>query len=94
MVNRIAGAWWLMSVVAEEDLAVRVPRDRVRRLPRLMPGSAAPRVVGRACALVGLLDLAAAVFPGFRHSRMHVLAGVFPGTVTSVAAAAGWSPAS
>ncbi|MFD8072395.1 phosphatidylglycerol lysyltransferase domain-containing protein [Streptomyces sp. NPDC059718] len=78
-----------MSVVAEEDLAVRVPRDRVRRLPRLMPGSAAPRVVGRACALVGLLDLAAAVFPGFRHSRMHVLAGVFPGTVTSVAAAAG-----
>ncbi|MFF3943649.1 phosphatidylglycerol lysyltransferase domain-containing protein [Streptomyces sp. NPDC001902] len=78
-----------MSVVAEEDPAVRVPRDRVRRLPRLMPGSAAPRVVGRACALVGLLDLAAAVFPGFRHSRMHVLAGVFPGTVTSVAAAAG-----
>ncbi|MFB7287447.1 phosphatidylglycerol lysyltransferase domain-containing protein [Actinacidiphila glaucinigra] len=78
-----------MSVVAEEDPAVRVPRDGVRRFPRAMPASAAPRVVGTACALVGLLDLAAAVFPGFRHSRMHVLAGVFPGTVTSVAAAAG-----
>ncbi|WTG54572.1 phosphatidylglycerol lysyltransferase domain-containing protein [Actinacidiphila glaucinigra] len=45
--------------------------------------------MGTACALVGLLDLAAGVFPGFRHSRMDGLAGVFPGTVTSVAAAAG-----
>jgi lysyl-tRNA synthetase class 2 len=58
------------------------------RLPRVLRPSAVPAVVGTACAMVGLLDVSAGVFPRFRHSRMHVLAGVFPGTVTSLAAAA------
>jgi lysyl-tRNA synthetase class 2 len=49
--------------------------------------SAVPAVVGTAAALVGLADVAAGVFPGFRHSRAHLLAGVVPGSVTSFAAA-------
>lgn len=54
----------------------------------MVPAAASPRAVGTACALIGLMDLAAGIFPRFRNSRMHVLAGVVPGTVTSVAAAA------
>ncbi|KYK16735.1 MULTISPECIES: phosphatidylglycerol lysyltransferase domain-containing protein [Streptomyces] len=44
-------------------------------------------LVGRACALVGLLDIAAGVFPRFRHSRMHALAEVLPGSFGPFAAA-------
>ncbi|MDN3249141.1 lysyl-tRNA synthetase class 2 [Streptomyces sp. DSM 42143] len=46
-----------------------------------------PVLVGRACALVGLLDIAAGVFPRFRHSRMHALAEVLPGSFGPFAAA-------
>ncbi|GGQ44182.1 phosphatidylglycerol lysyltransferase domain-containing protein [Streptomyces mutabilis] len=46
-----------------------------------------PLLVGRACALVGLLDIAAGVFPCFRHSRMHALAEVLPGSFGPFAAA-------
>ncbi|PVD03217.1 phosphatidylglycerol lysyltransferase domain-containing protein [Streptomyces sp. CS207] len=46
-----------------------------------------PLLVGRACALVGLLDIAAGVFPRFRHSRMHALAEVLPGSFGPFAAA-------
>ena len=58
------------------------------RRPHLLRSSSVPAVVGTACAVVGLLDVAAGVFPGFRHSHMRVLAGVFPGVVSSFAAAA------
>lgn len=44
-------------------------------------------LVGRACALVGLLDIAAGVFPRFRHSRMHAIAEVLPGSTGPFAAA-------
>ncbi|MFF4980963.1 phosphatidylglycerol lysyltransferase domain-containing protein [Streptomyces sp. NPDC001046] len=57
---------------------------RALRGPR--PG-AVPVLVGRACALVGLLDIAAGVFPRFRHSRMHALAEVLPGALGPFAAA-------
>ncbi|KFG74908.1 phosphatidylglycerol lysyltransferase domain-containing protein [Streptomyces mutabilis] len=46
-----------------------------------------PLLVGRACALVGLLDIAAGVFPRFRHSRMQALAEVLPGSFGPFAAA-------
>lgn len=59
-----------------------------RTLPRVIRPTAVPRFVGTACALVGLIDVTAGTFPGFRHSRMHVMAGVFPGAATSFAAAA------
>jgi lysyl-tRNA synthetase class 2 len=46
-----------------------------------------PTLIARACLLVGLLDVAAGVFPRFRHSRMHALAEVLPGTLGPYAAA-------
>ncbi|WP_428953200.1 phosphatidylglycerol lysyltransferase domain-containing protein [Streptomyces sp. cg35] len=48
---------------------------------------AVPALIARACILVGLLDIAAGVFPRFRHSRMHTLAEVLPGTLGPFAAA-------
>ncbi|GGQ60379.1 phosphatidylglycerol lysyltransferase domain-containing protein [Streptomyces flaveolus] len=57
---------------------------RVLRGPR--PESV-PVLVGRACTLVGLLNVAAGVFPRFRHSRMHALAEVLPGAFGPFAAA-------
>ncbi|WUO26596.1 phosphatidylglycerol lysyltransferase domain-containing protein [Streptomyces sp. NBC_00287] len=66
-----------------------VPRrpSRPRRLLRGPRPEAVPLLVGRACALVGLLDIAAGVFPRFRHSRMHTLAEVLPGALGPFAAA-------
>ncbi|TXS35583.1 hypothetical protein EAO75_43970, partial [Streptomyces sp. uw30] len=48
---------------------------------------AVPVLLGRACAVVGLLDVAAGVFPRFRHSRMHAIAEVLPGSTGPFAAA-------
>ncbi|MFG2681842.1 phosphatidylglycerol lysyltransferase domain-containing protein [Streptomyces sp. NPDC048392] len=59
----------------------------VRRVPRGPRAENVPVLVGRACALVGLLDIAAGVFPRFRHSRMHALAEVLPGAFGPFAAA-------
>lgn len=47
-----------------------------------------PTIIGTACTLIGLLNVAAGVFPRFRHSRMHSLAEVLPGAVSPLAAAA------
>lgn len=61
------------------------------RGPRWLRGprpETVPRIVGTAGAVVGLLNLAAGVFPRFRHSRMHALAEVLPGAVSPLAAAA------
>ncbi|RSN37468.1 hypothetical protein DMH12_38220, partial [Streptomyces sp. WAC 04229] len=67
--------------------AVPAGPTRVRRLPRGPRPENVPLLVGRACALVGLLDIAAGVFPRFRHSRMHALAEVLPGSLGPFAAA-------
>lgn len=48
---------------------------------------AVPTLVARACGLVGLLDIAAGVFPRFRNSRMHAIAEVLPGALGPFAAA-------
>ena len=59
--------------------------------PRWLRGprpEAVPGLVGTAGAVVGLLNLAAGVFPRFRHSRVHALAEVLPGAVSPLAAAA------
>ncbi|MFD7923775.1 phosphatidylglycerol lysyltransferase domain-containing protein [Streptomyces sp. NPDC059740] len=58
------------------------------RLPRLLPTSTAPAVVGTLCFLIGLVDLGTGVFPRLRHTRVHTWASYFPGTVTSLATAA------
>ncbi|MFI8947417.1 phosphatidylglycerol lysyltransferase domain-containing protein [Streptomyces sp. NPDC053750] len=59
----------------------------VRRVLRGPRPENVPLLVGRACALVGLLDIAAGVFPRFRHSRMHAVAEVLPGAFGPFAAA-------
>ncbi|GGX28566.1 membrane protein [Streptomyces chryseus] len=46
-----------------------------------------PSLVGTACTLVGLLDIAAGVFPRFRHSSVHAAAEVLPGALGPFAAA-------
>ncbi|MPY51559.1 phosphatidylglycerol lysyltransferase domain-containing protein [Streptomyces acidicola] len=64
--------------------------SRSTRLQRVLSGprpEAVPALVARACTLVGLLDMAAGVFPRFRHSRMHALAEVLPGALGPFAAA-------
>jgi lysyl-tRNA synthetase class 2 len=64
--------------------------DRPGRVSRILRGprpEAVPVLVGRACALVGVLDIGAGVFPRFRHSRMHAIAEVLPGALGPFAAA-------
>src|SRR4051794_1991831 len=78
-----------MSVRTDEEMSGQVPA-RSHRVGRVLRGprpEAVPALVGRACALVGLLDIAAGVFPRFRHSRMHTLAEVLPGALGPFAAA-------
>ncbi|MFE2460878.1 phosphatidylglycerol lysyltransferase domain-containing protein [Streptomyces sp. NPDC059402] len=60
---------------------------RMRRALRGPRPENVPLLVGRACVLVGLLDIAAGSFPRFRHSRMHALAEVLPGSFGPFAAA-------
>nr|WSZ97602.1 phosphatidylglycerol lysyltransferase domain-containing protein [Streptomyces sp. NBC_00857] len=61
--------------------------DRTRRLFRGPRPEAVPALVGTACSLIGLIDIAAGVFPRFRHSRIHTLAEVLPGALGPFAAA-------
>ncbi|WP_328561878.1 phosphatidylglycerol lysyltransferase domain-containing protein [Streptomyces coelicoflavus] len=67
--------------------AVPARSARVRRIPRGPHPENVPLLVGRACVLVGLLNIAAGSFPRFRHSRMHALAEVLPGAFGPFAAA-------
>ncbi|MFJ1751013.1 phosphatidylglycerol lysyltransferase domain-containing protein [Streptomyces sp. NPDC088116] len=60
---------------------------RARRLFRGPRPEAVPALVGTACSVIGLIDIAAGVFPRFRHSRMHTLAEVLPGALGPFAAA-------
>ncbi|MBP0460004.1 phosphatidylglycerol lysyltransferase domain-containing protein [Streptomyces montanisoli] len=46
-----------------------------------------PSLIGSACMLIALIDIASGVFPRFRHSRVHALAEVLPGAVGPFAAA-------
>ncbi|WFB08150.1 phosphatidylglycerol lysyltransferase domain-containing protein [Streptomyces sp. LX-29] len=75
-----------MSEKQDGDKSDVVP-GRARRLLRGPRPEAIPTVVGTACTLIGLLNLASGVFPGFRHSRFRALAEVLPGAVNPLAAA-------
>ncbi|MGW0824333.1 phosphatidylglycerol lysyltransferase domain-containing protein [Streptomyces sp. NPDC002845] len=65
----------------------RAGASRIRRALRGPRPEAVPVLAARACTLVGLVDIAAGVFPRFRHSRMHALAEVLPGALGPFAAA-------
>jgi lysyl-tRNA synthetase class 2 len=77
-----------MSVRIDGEKSGEVPkRSLVRRIVRGPRPEAVPALIARACALVGVLDVAAGVFPRFRHSRMHRMAEVLPGSLGPFAAA-------
>ncbi|MFH9741050.1 phosphatidylglycerol lysyltransferase domain-containing protein [Streptomyces roseolus] len=75
-----------MSVTVDGDKTSSVP-VRVRRILRGPRPERIPSLIGTACTLVGLLDIAAGVFPRFRASRVHALAEVLPGTLGPLSAA-------
>jgi lysyl-tRNA synthetase class 2 len=75
-----------MSVTLDGDNSVSVPQ-RLRRLFHGPRPESVPTLVGTACTVVGLIDIAAGVFPRFRHSRMHTVAEVLPGALGPFAAA-------
>ncbi|MFE5711924.1 phosphatidylglycerol lysyltransferase domain-containing protein [Streptomyces sp. NPDC056501] len=75
-----------MSVTVDGDKSRLVP-VRVRRILRGPRPEKVPTLVGTACTLGGLIDIAAGVFPRFRASRMHAVAEVLPGTLGHLSAA-------
>ncbi|MFE5511857.1 phosphatidylglycerol lysyltransferase domain-containing protein [Streptomyces sp. NPDC056529] len=75
-----------MSVTVDGDKKGLVP-VRVRRILHGPAPEKVPSLVGTACTLVGLLDIAAGVFPRFRASRVHAVAEVLPGTLGPLSAA-------
>ncbi|MHA4776772.1 phosphatidylglycerol lysyltransferase domain-containing protein [Streptomyces sp. MSC1_001] len=75
-----------MSVTLDGDKSGMVP-VRVRRILRGPRPEKVPALVGTACTLIGLIDIAAGVFPRFRASRMHAVAEVLPGTLGPLSAA-------
>ncbi|MFI8290703.1 phosphatidylglycerol lysyltransferase domain-containing protein [Streptomyces sp. NPDC085614] len=75
-----------MSVTVDGDKSGSVP-VRVRRILQGPRPEKVPTLVGTACTLIGLIDIAAGVFPRFRASRMHAVAEVLPGTLGPLSAA-------
>ena len=75
-----------MSVTVDGDKSGSVP-VRVRRILHGPRPEKVPTLVGTACTLIGLIDIAAGVFPRFRASRMHAVAEVLPGTLGPLSAA-------
>jgi lysyl-tRNA synthetase, class II len=52
-----------------------------------LPSRSIAPLLGTVCLLIGLINIAGAVWPRFRHSRLHELAEVLPGAVSAVATA-------
>lgn len=75
-----------MSVTLDGDKSGSVP-NTARKFVRGPRPETVPVLVGAACTVVGLIDVASGVFPRFRHSRMHTLAEVLPGALGPFAAA-------
>ncbi|MFG3499210.1 phosphatidylglycerol lysyltransferase domain-containing protein [Streptomyces sp. NPDC047928] len=75
-----------MSVTVDGDNSGSVP-NRVRRALRGPRAEKVPSLVGTACTIIGLIDIAAGVFPRFRASRIHDFAEVLPGTIGPLSAA-------
>ncbi|MBO0917624.1 phosphatidylglycerol lysyltransferase domain-containing protein [Streptomyces laculatispora] len=75
-----------MSVTLDGDKSGSVPNS-ARKFVRGPRPETVPVLVGTACTVVGLIDVASGVFPRFRHSRMHTLAEILPGALGPFAAA-------
>ncbi|MEV7023075.1 phosphatidylglycerol lysyltransferase domain-containing protein [Kitasatospora sp. NPDC093558] len=80
-----------MSVPVSDEPSPEQPRRRrglqtLRNQAAAVPRAWLPGAVGYACLLIGLVDIASAVFPKLRHTKMHTVAGQLPGGTTSLAA--------
>ncbi|MGW5347082.1 phosphatidylglycerol lysyltransferase domain-containing protein [Streptomyces sp. HUAS TT3] len=75
-----------MSSRIDGDKSGQVPSG-VRRIFRGPRPESVPGLVGTAVTIVGLLDVAAGVFPRFQHSRLRAVAEVIPGSTRPMAAA-------
>ncbi|MFD4660714.1 phosphatidylglycerol lysyltransferase domain-containing protein [Kitasatospora sp. NPDC058444] len=81
-----------MSVPVSVEPSPEQPPRRRRGLQTLrnqasaVPRAWLPGAVGYACLLIGLMDIASAVFPKLRHTKVHTFAGQLPGGTTSLAA--------
>ncbi|WKX71791.1 phosphatidylglycerol lysyltransferase domain-containing protein [Streptomyces sp. XD-27] len=75
-----------MSEMQDGEKSGVVP-PRLRRLMRGPRPETIPTVVGTACMLIGLLNVASGIFPRFRHSKFHTFTEVLPGAVSPLAAA-------
>ncbi|MFJ3922847.1 phosphatidylglycerol lysyltransferase domain-containing protein [Streptomyces sp. NPDC090022] len=75
-----------MSSRIDGDKSGQVP-SRVRRILSGPRPERVPSLIGTAVTIVGLLDLAAGIFPRFRYSRIHAAAEVIPGSTRPMAAA-------
>ncbi|MGK4582444.1 phosphatidylglycerol lysyltransferase domain-containing protein [Kitasatospora sp. HPMI-4] len=79
-----------MSVPVSVEPSPEQPRRRglqtLRSQAASVPRAWLPGAVGYACLLIGLLDIASAVFPRLRHTRVHSWAGQLPGSTTTLAA--------
>ncbi|MFD8600275.1 phosphatidylglycerol lysyltransferase domain-containing protein [Kitasatospora sp. NPDC059646] len=80
-----------MSAPVSAETTTDQPRRRglqaLRSQASAVPRQWLPGVVGYACLVIGLIDIACAVFPRLRLTRMHVWAGQLPGGTTTLAAA-------
>ncbi|MFJ9519163.1 phosphatidylglycerol lysyltransferase domain-containing protein [Kitasatospora sp. NPDC101801] len=83
-----------MSVPVSVEPSVEAPEEQPRRRFQHLRTQAAsvprawlPGAVGYAALLIGLVDIACAVFPKLRNTKMHWLAGQLPGGTTTLAAA-------
>ncbi|MGW0735313.1 phosphatidylglycerol lysyltransferase domain-containing protein [Streptomyces sp. NPDC002851] len=80
-----------VRIDGETSGGVAAASRRIRHILRGPRPEKVPSLVATLCTLVGLLDIAAGVFPRFRHSRIHTLAEVLPGALGPFAAAAALS---
>ncbi|MFJ6212347.1 phosphatidylglycerol lysyltransferase domain-containing protein [Streptomyces sp. NPDC092296] len=76
-----------VSTEPPEEQGHRSGLQALREQAAAAPRPWVPAAVGYAALLIGLLDIVGAVFPRFRHTRMHELAGLMPGGVTTLATA-------
>ncbi|WP_083974886.1 phosphatidylglycerol lysyltransferase domain-containing protein [Kitasatospora mediocidica] len=80
-----------MSVPVSAESSPEQPRRRglqtLRTQASTVPRAWLPGAVGYACLLIGLVDIASAIFPKLKRSRMHTWTGQLPGGTTTLAAA-------
>ncbi|MCX4686372.1 phosphatidylglycerol lysyltransferase domain-containing protein [Kitasatospora purpeofusca] len=81
-----------MSVPVSVEPSPEQPQRRrglqtLRTQAAAVPRAWLPGAVGYTCLLIGLVDIASAVFPKLRHTKVHTFAGQLPGGTTTLAAA-------